>query len=327
MADEKSIIRADNINVWFPVKKGITSRARGYVKAVDGLSLDIRKGETLGVVGESGSGKSTLGRALLGLEPITGGKISIHGKDINDISKNEFRELRQKMQMVFQDPYASLDPRQRIGDCIMEPMLAHKLMTKEECESRAIELLETVGLSVQHYYRRPHEFSGGQRQRIGVARSLALNPEFIVCDEPVSALDVSIQASILNLLVELQSKFDLTYMFISHDLRVVRYIADRVVVMYLGVVMEQGDTELIYNNPLHPYTNTLISAIPEAAYGGKKDRIIIKGDVPSPMDPPSGCRMHTRCDHVCEICRKTKPELREIEPGHFVACHMVEIMN
>jgi peptide/nickel transport system ATP-binding protein/oligopeptide transport system ATP-binding protein len=224
--------------------------------------------------------------------------------------------------MVFQDPYASLDPRQRIGDCIIEPMLAHKLMRKEECESRAIELLETVGLSIQHYYRRPHEFSGGQRQRIGIARALALDPEFIVCDEPVSALDVSIQASILNLLIELQTKLNLTYMFISHDLRVVRYIADRVAVMYLGALMEHGDTDLIYKKPMHPYTQTLIASIPEAAYGGKQNRVVIQGDVPNPMNPPNGCRMHTRCVFVRDVCKKTQPKLEEVEPGHFVACHL-----
>jgi len=325
MPEDNIFIKAENLNVHFPVRKGFMSLGRGYVRAVDGINLEIRKGETLGVVGESGSGKSTLGRALLGLESATDGKIYIHGRDINDITKKEFRKMRQKMQMIFQDPYASLDPRQRIGDCIVEPMLAHKLMSRQESEYRAIELLETVGMSIQHYYRRPHEFSGGQRQRIGVARALALNPEFIVCDEPVSALDVSIQASILNLLSDLQSEFDLTYMFISHDLRVVRYIADRVVVMYLGAVMEHGNTDLIYNNPLHPYTKTLISAIPEAVYGGKKDRIIIQGDIPSPMDPPGGCRMHTRCDHICgDKCKTVKPEFKEVEPGHFVACHLYE---
>jgi oligopeptide/dipeptide ABC transporter ATP-binding protein len=327
ISEEDVIVEADGIKVYFPIKKALSSRPAGYVKAVDGLSLEIRKGETLGVVGESGSGKSTLGRALLGLEPITGGAVRIHGNDISKISKKDFRMLRRKMQMVFQDPYASLDPRQQIGACIAEPMTAHRLATKDEAEKRAIELLEVVGLSVQHFYRRPHEFSGGQRQRIGIARALALNPEFIVCDEPVSALDVSIQASVLNLLVSLQSQFDLTYVFISHDLRVVRYIANRVVVMYLGAVMEQGDTDLIYSNPLHPYTKALISAIPEAAYGAGKSHVILKGDVPSPINPPPGCRMNTRCEYACDICKQQTPELREIEAGHFTACHMVEIVN
>jgi oligopeptide/dipeptide ABC transporter ATP-binding protein len=327
ISEEDLMIEADGIKVYFPVKKALSSRPAGYVKAVDGLSLEIRRGETLGVVGESGSGKSTLGRALLGLEPITGGTIKIHGNDISTISKKEFRMLRRKMQMVFQDPYASLDPRQQIGACIAEPMTAHRLATKDEAEKRAIELLEVVGLSVQHFYRRPHEFSGGQRQRIGIARALALNPEFIVCDEPVSALDVSIQASVLNLLVSLQSQFDLTYVFISHDLRVVRYIANRVVVMYLGAVMEQGDTDSIYSNPMHPYTKALISAIPEAVYGVEKNQVILKGDIPSPINPPPGCRMNTRCEYACDICKQQTPELREIEAGHFTACHMVEIIN
>jgi len=316
------IIEADNISVYFPVKKMLPFEKRSYVKAVDGISLMVNKGETLGVVGESGSGKSTLGRALLGLEPLHSGKVYLRGNDISEIPKQELRQLRQKVQMVFQDPYASLDPRQTIGDCIMEPMLAHKLFSRSESVFRAIELLEVVGMSIQHFYRRPHEFSGGQRQRIGVARALALNPEFIVCDEPVSALDVSIQASILNMLTELQDEFDLTFMFISHDLRVVRYIADHVLVMYLGVVMEHGNTELIYSNPLHPYTKTLISAIPEAAYGVQKDRVIIKGDIPSPVDPPKGCRLHTRCEYVMPECREVVPKTKELEPGHFVACHL-----
>jgi oligopeptide/dipeptide ABC transporter ATP-binding protein len=297
--------------------------AGGFVKAVDDVNIDVKKGETLGVVGESGSGKSTLGRAILGLEPLTDGKIFIHGADISEMKKNELRKLRQKLQMVFQDPYASLDPRQRIGDCIIEPMLTHGVAEKEEAEQRAIDLLNTVGLSVQHYYRRPHEFSGGQRQRIGIARSLALNPELIVCDEPVSALDVSIQASILNLFIELQREFHLTYLFISHDLRVVNYIADRIAVMYLGVIMELGDTDLVYRNPLHPYTKALLSAVPEAVYGGKKDRIILKGGIPSPMNPPSGCRMHTRCPVMRDICKEKAPALREAEPAHFVACHLI----
>jgi len=321
MAEQKNVIlKTEDLNVWFPVKKGL--KLRGHVKAVDGVNIEIYKGETLGIVGESGSGKSTLGRALLALEQATSGKIYLHGRDMSEISQKELRELRKSMQMVFQDPYASLDPRQRIGDCIIEPMLTHGIMSKEESTYKAIELLETVGLSVQHFYRRPHEFSGGQRQRIGIARSLALNPEFIVCDEPVSALDVSIQASILNLLTDLQSAFHLTYMFISHDLRVVRYIADRVAVMYLGVIMEQGDTDLVYNNPLHPYTKTLISAIPEATYGTPRERVVIPGDIPNPMNPPSGCRMHTRCNYACDICKAERPELRELEPGHFVACHL-----
>ena len=323
MSPEDSVlIEADDLHVYFPVKKAFPFEQRSYVKAVDGISLVVHKGETLGIVGESGSGKSTLGRALLGLEPLKSGQVYFHGSDITEIPKNESRQLRQKMQMVFQDPYASLDPRQRIGECIMEPMLAHKLISKDECAFKAIELLEVVGLSIQHFYRRPHEFSGGQRQRIGVARALALNPEFIVCDEPVSALDVSIQASILNMLIELQDDFDLTYMFISHDLRVVRYIADRVIVMYLGVVMEHGATDLLYNNPLHPYTKTLISAIPEAVYGEEREHIIIKGDIPSPMNPPIGCRLNTRCEHAHDECMHVVPEMKELEPGHFVACHL-----
>ena len=324
MQKNNYIIEAENVNVYFPVGGIMTSRPVGYVKAVDGLSLKIKPGETVGVVGESGSGKSTLGRAVLGLEPITGGSIKIHGKDIKKISKGEFRDLRRNVQMIFQDPYASLDPRQRIGDCLMEPMFAHKLVdSKRDAEVKAIDLLNTVGLSVQHFYRRPHEFSGGQRQRIGLARSLALNPEFLVCDEAVSALDVSIQASILNLFLDLQEKFDLTYMFISHDLRVVNYIADRIAVMYLGVLMELGETDLVYKSPLHPYTKALISAVPEAIYGNKTERIILEGGIPSPMNPPSGCRMHTRCSQACDICKEQVPELREVEPGHFVACHLV----
>lgn len=316
------LIRADNVQVWFPVR-----RPRGFVRAVDGISLEVRKGETLGIVGESGSGKSTLGRAVLGIQPITGGTVFYRGQAISKVAGHQRTEMRRRMQMVFQDPYASLDPRQRIGDCIAEPILTHHLMSKEDSKYRALELLETVGLSMQHYYRRPHEFSGGQRQRIGIARALALNPEFIVCDEPVSALDVSIQASILNLISELQDKMDLTYMFISHDLRVVRYIADRVAVMYLGTILEQGDTSLVYSRPLHPYTKTLISAIPEAVYGGKKERIMLEGEMPNPMNPPSGCRLRNRCPFASERCAQETPALKEMEKNHLVACHLASEIN
>jgi peptide/nickel transport system ATP-binding protein len=326
-ASRHRLVEIDELRVWFPIRSGIVlDRHVGDVKAVDGVTLEILRGETLGLVGESGCGKSTVGRTALRLYEPTGGRIVFDGQDITTLSDNELRPLRRRMQMVFQDPFASLNPRHSVGRMIGEPLKAHGISKRSEVAGRVRELLDVVGLPPDAANRYPHEFSGGQRQRIGLARALALNPEFVVCDEPVSALDVSIQAQIINLLEELQVEFGLTYLFIAHDLAVVRHISDRIAVMYLGKVVEVAPADDLYDNPLHPYTIALLSAIPipDPVVERTRERIRIYGDLPSPANPPAACRFHTRCPFVQESgCRDEEPLLRELE-GHQVACHWAE---
>ena len=321
----ETLLKVENLQKYFPIRKGIVvQRHVGDVKAVDGVSFEIRRGETLGMVGESGCGKSTIGRTILRLLEPTEGTVTFEGKVLNDLSNEEMRKMRSQMQMIFQDPYASLNPRMRVGDIIGEPILIHGISNRAEREKRVRKLLDVVGLSPYHGARYPHEFSGGQRQRIGIARALSVNPKLIVCDEPVSALDVSIQAQVINLLEDLQSEFNLTYLFIAHDLSVVKHISDRIVVMYLGKMVELSDSEELYENPRHPYTIALLSAIPVPDPTVKRDRIILKGDVPSPVNPPPGCRFHTRCPKIQGICLEQDPEYRDIGKGHYVACHLVK---
>jgi len=298
------------------------SKERRIVKAVDGVTFDIKEGETLGLVGESGCGKSTLGKALLRLTTISGGKAIYKGKDITRLSAKEMREQRKNLQMIFQDPYASLNPRMTVGNIIGEPIRTFGLADGKSIEQMVQGLMETVGLSRRFVKRYPHEFSGGQRQRIGIARALAVDPEFIVADEPISALDVSIQAQIMNLMEELQEEKNLTYLFISHDLRAIRHVADRVAVMYLGKIVELADAAEVYRDPIHPYSKALISAVPvpDPEIEAQRERIILTGDVPSPINPPSGCHFHTRCPFAVEACKTTEPELVEIKPDHFAAC-------
>ncbi len=324
-----ALMSLENLKVYYDLGGGglldrLTggSGERRIVKAVDGISFDIRKGETLGLVGESGCGKSTLGKALLRLTEITGGRALFKGKDIVSLSGRELREQRKHLQMIFQDPYASLNPRMTVGNIIGEPIRTFGLANGGSVEDKVKEVMEIVGLSRRFIKRYPHEFSGGQRQRIGIARALAVDPEFIVADEPISALDVSIQAQIMNLMEELQKEKHLTYMFISHDLRAVRHVSDRVAVMYLGKIVELAEGRDIYEEPLHPYSKALISAVPvpDPEIEAKRERIILTGDVPSPINPPSGCRFHTRCPYAVEECSKKEPELVEIKPNHFAAC-------
>ena len=315
-----------DLKMYFPVTAGIIfQRKIADVKAVDGVSFSIRRGETLGLVGESGCGKSTTGRCILQLYRPTGGQILFSGRDLTKVKGGELRAYRRKMQMIFQDPYASLNPRMSVGSIIGEPLAIHSLARGRARKERVTELMRIVGLNPFYANRYPHEFSGGQRQRIGVARALAVEPDFIVCDEPVSALDVSIQAQIINLLMDLQDQFTLTYLFIAHDLSVVRHISDRVAVMYLGKLMELANRGELYENPLHPYTKALLSAvpIPDPAVEASRERIILTGDVPSPLRPPSGCVFHTRCPIAIEECKVHIPEWREISSGHWVACHRV----
>ena len=321
-----NLIEVRNLKIHFPVTAGlIIAKKIADNKAVDGISFEIKPGETLGLVGESGCGKSTTGRAILQLYKPTEGEIIFDGKDLTKLHGNEMRLMRRKMQMIFQDPYASLNPRMSVRDIIGEPLVIHKLGNGSERRERVAELMRIVGLNPYYATRFPHEFSGGQRQRIGIARALAVSPDFIVADEPVSALDVSIQAQIINLMEELQQQFGLTYLFIAHDLSVVRHISDRVAVMYLGKMMELADRNAIYENPLHPYTKALLSAVPvpDPAVERKRERIILTGDVPSSLRPPRGCVFHTRCPIAIDECREVIPEWREIEAGHWVACHRV----
>ncbi|NLJ86130.1 MAG: dipeptide ABC transporter ATP-binding protein [Firmicutes bacterium] len=309
----------------FPITKGfIMSKQVGAVKAVDGVSFTINRGETLGLVGESGCGKSTTGRLILRLIEATSGEVWFEGRNVLELGREEMRELRRDMQIIFQDPYASLNPRMTVGDIIGEPMQIHGIAKGQEKERRVQELLEVVGLASYHARRYPHEFSGGQRQRIGVARALAVNPKIIVCDEPVSALDVSIQAQVVNLLQDLQAEYGLTYLFIAHDLSVVKHISDRVAVMYLGKIVELTSKQALYDNPLHPYTQALLSAIPIPDPTLTRERVILEGDVPSPINPPSGCRFHTRCPVAKDICKQEEPAFADVGGGHFVACHLVE---
>jgi peptide/nickel transport system ATP-binding protein len=322
------LLQLDELKVYFPIKSGIVlDRHVGDIKAVDGVSLEIRRGETLGLVGESGCGKSTVGRAILRLYKPSGGRIVFDGQDITDLGESALRPLRRRMQMVFQDPYASLNPRHSVGRIVGEPVRAHRLADRRATAGRVRELLEIVGLPRDAAGRYPHEFSGGQRQRIGIARALALNPDFIVCDEPVSALDVSIQAQIINLLENLQRDFDLTYLFIAHDLAVVKHISDRIAVMYLGVIVEISPADELYVNPLHPYTISLLSAvpIPDPAVERQRKPLLLAGDLPSPANPPKACRFHTRCPFVQPTrCRDEVPHLRQLSSGHTVACHWAE---
>jgi len=319
------LLEVDNLQKFFPVTEGLLHRKTGDIKAVDGISFKIYKGETLGLVGESGCGKSTVARSILRSYKITSGKIYYQGQDLTDLNDSKLRLLRPKMQMIFQDPYASLNPRMPIKNIIGEPLLEHSSASKKERQVRVDEILELVGLSSACGNRYPHEFSGGQCQRIGIARALALNPEFVICDEPIAALDVSIQAQVVNLLEDLQKQLGLTYLFISHDLSMISHISNRVAVMYLGKIMEQGNQEDIYNNPLHPYTKALLSAvpIPDPLLEAKREKIILNGDVPSPANPPQGCRFNSRCPIAEQRCFQQEPEWREIKPNHWTACHLV----
>ena len=319
------LLELKNVKKYFPVKAGILRRTVGHVKAVDDISFSIKRGETLGLVGESGCGKSTTGRTILRLLEATEGDIYFEGENIVELDKKELRRLRREMQIIFQDPYASLNPRMKVADIIGEPLDIHGLVdNKREREEKVQELLEEVGLLPDHMKRYPHEFSGGQRQRIGVARALALNPKLIICDEPVSALDVSIQAQVINLMEDLQEQFNLTYLFIAHDLSVVQHISDRIAVMYLGKIVELAEERELFENTLHPYSRSLLSAIPVADPDYETERIILEGDVPSPVDPPSGCRFHTRCPVAEDICSQNTPVFEDKGEEHFAACHLVD---
>jgi oligopeptide transport system ATP-binding protein len=320
------LLRVENLKKHFPIRRGLLQRQVGAVKAVDGVSFEVRRGETVGLVGESGCGKTTTGRVIVQLYPATAGHVWFEGDDLTTLSGETLRAKRQRMQMIFQDPYASLNPRMTVGDIISEPLeIFGQVKTGKERLEQAHHLLEIVGLNPYFTNRYPHEFSGGQRQRIGIARALALHPEFIVCDEPISALDVSVQAQVVNLLEDLQKEMGLTYLFIAHDLSMVRHIADRVAVMYLGKTMEMADRQTLYNNPLHPYTQALLSAVPvpDPAVEAKRQRIILTGDVPNPADPPKGCPFNTRCPLAVDLCYHQDPEWRQVVPGHWVACHRV----
>ena len=326
MADNNVLLRVDNLVKHFPINRGIFQKQVGAVRAVDGISFEVKRGETLGLVGESGCGKSTTGRTVLQLFRPTSGSVYYDGVDLTKLKGEDLRRMRRKMQMIFQDPYASLNPRMTVGEIIREPLLVHNVATETDADDRVKQLLELVRLNPSFATRYPHEFSGGQRQRIGIARALALQPSFIVCDEPISALDVSIQAQVVNLLEELQDKFGLTYLFIAHDLSMVRHISDRVAVMYLGVVVEMTTRDELFKNPLHPYTQALLSAvpIPDPVKEANRKRTILVGDVPSPANPPSGCRFRTRCPIAESVCAEKRPEFREVKPGHFVACFFAE---
>ena len=322
---QQPLLDVRNLVMHFPLTQGIIFQKKvGAVQAVDGVSLAVNKGETLGLVGESGCGKSTTGRAILQLYKPTAGEVIFNGQDLTKLNGGDMRKMRRHLQMIFQDPYASLNPRMTVGSIVSEPMQIHNLVPKNERNQRVQELLQTVGLNPYFANRYPHEFSGGQRQRIGIARALAANPDFIVCDEPVSALDVSIQAQIVNLLEDLQNEFSLTYLFIAHDLSVVRHISDRIAVMYLGKIVELADRNALYEDPLHPYTKALLSAvpIPDPVIERKRERIILTGDVPSPINPPTGCHFHTRCPYVMDVCKKIDPILADQGDRHFVACHL-----
>ena len=321
-AENEYLLEVNNLVKWFPIKSSFFKRTVGNVKAVDGVSFKIRRGETMGLVGESGCGKSTCGRTILRLQEKTSGEVLLDGQDIFALSKEELRKMRPRMQIVFQDPYSSLSPRLPIGEIIGEAVREHNIVPADQFDDYITRVMEVCGLPEYYKDRYPHEFSGGQRQRICIARALALSPEFIVCDEPVSALDVSIQAQIINLLKQLQKDFGLTYLFISHDLSVVEHISDTVGVMYLGTMVEYAETGKIFANPLNPYTKALFSAIPIPDPDAKINRIILKGSIPSPANPPKGCKFHTRCENCMEICKYAAPEWREVEEGHFCACHL-----
>ncbi|MDO4321698.1 MAG: dipeptide ABC transporter ATP-binding protein [Lachnospiraceae bacterium] len=319
----EAVLRADNIKKYFPIRNTF-GKVINNVKAVDGISLELYRGETYGLVGETGCGKSTLGRTLINLMPATEGDILFEGRNIAGMSERQVRPLRKKMQMIFQDPYTSLDPRMRVGDILAEVLQIQNIGKKEERQDMVMDMLGKVGLRPEQYYHFPHEFSGGQRQRIGLARAFILDPEFVVCDEPVSALDVSVQSQIINLLQDIQQEKKLTYLFISHDMSVIRYTSDRVGVMYLGHLVEEALTDYLFAKPLHPYTQVLMSAVPSANPHVKKKRIVLEGELPSPLNPPSGCVFHTRCPYAKDICRRECPQLREADGQHKVACHQYQ---
>jgi oligopeptide transport system ATP-binding protein len=324
--NKETLLQVDDLVMHFPIYRGVIQRQVGAVRAVDGVSFDIKRGETLGLVGESGCGKSTTGRTILQLYRPTAGSVQFENVDLVQLKGEELRKIRRKMQMIFQDPYASLNPRMTVADIVGEPLVVHDVAKGKEIQDRVQHLLEIVNLNPSFASRYPHEFSGGQRQRIGIARALALQPSFIICDEPISALDVSIQAQVVNLLEELQEQFNLTYLFIAHDLSMVKHISSRVAVMYLGVIVELASRDELYAKPLHPYTQALLSAvpIPDPIADAKRKRTILQGDVPSPANPPSGCRFRTRCPIAEAVCAESRPEFREIKPGHFVACFFAE---
>ena len=320
--DPQYILMVNHLKKYFPIKGGLLSQTVGHVKAVDGVTFNLRRGCTMGLVGESGCGKSTTGRTILRLyDSKSGGQVLFNGQEVYDLSHKELRALRTKMQIIFQDPFSSLSPRMPVGEIIGEAVREHNLVPKAEFDDYIDQVMDNCGLQPFHKDRYPHEFSGGQRQRICIARALALNPEFIVCDEPVSALDVSIQAQIINLLLDLKEQQNLTYMFITHDLSVVKYISDRVGVMYLGTMVELAAADEIFHHPIHPYTEALLNAIPTTDTVGAKELSILEGDIPSPVNPPKGCKFHTRCKYCTEICTQVVPEWEEVRPNHFVACH------
>lgn len=322
--DNDILLEVKNLKKHFPIRKGFFGKNVQQVQAVDGVSFKIRRGETLGLVGESGCGKSTTGRTIIRLYDVTDGEVIFDGQDISKMSQQDLRGIRKRIQMIFQDPYASLNSRMTVGDIIGEPIDIHNIASGEERQKIIYDLLERVGMSKGHASRYPHEFSGGQRQRIGIARALAVNPDFIICDEPISALDVSIQAQVVNMLEDLQQEFGLTYLFIAHDLSMVKHIADRIGVMYLGKLVEVSPSDELYNNPNHPYTQALLSAIPipDPKVAKSNERIVLEGDVPSPINPPSGCTFRTRCSYVMDICSKEEPLLVDIGEGHMSACHL-----
>ena len=321
---QNPLLEVKGLKKYFDVRGGVFNRKVGEVKAVDDVSFTVREGEIVGIVGESGCGKSTLGKSILRLIEPTEGEVLFEGLDITRLSQEDLRKLRCDMQMIFQDPYASLNPRHTVKKIIGEPLLVHGMKSVRERKERVKELLEVVGLSPYHASRYPHQFSGGQRQRIGIARALANHPKLIICDEPVSALDVSVQSQILNLMEDLRNEFNLTYIFISHDLSVVKHISDRVGVMYLGRMVELTEKDKLYDNPKHPYTEALLSAVPMPDPDEKRDRIILEGDLPNPSHPPAGCAFHTRCPYAMDMCKETRPQIKEVEDKHFVACHLYE---
>ncbi|NCU26609.1 ATP-binding cassette domain-containing protein [Candidatus Nomurabacteria bacterium] len=324
MSENTNLLSVKNLKKYFPIKSGLLGGQKGAVKAVDGVSFDIPKGKTLGLVGESGCGKTTIGKTILRLHDKTEGEVVFDGVDIHSLSREELRKIRPRIQIIFQDPYSSLSPRMPIGEIIGEAVREHGIVPKEQFDEYITKIMQDCGLQEYHKDRYPHEFSGGQRQRICIARALALNPDFIVCDEPVSALDVSIQAQIINLLEDLQDKYNLTYLFISHDLSVVEHISDSVGVMYLGSLVEFAETDAIFGKPLHPYTQALFSAIPVPDPDIKMDRVILEGSIPSPANPPKGCKFHTRCRYAMDVCKVEPPRTIEVDPGHKVVCHLYD---